>query len=48
MRRALELKSMLALGIRLDLDDFDAEELRAVMIVGQEQDRLNEEKNRET
>lgn len=39
LRRALELKSALRLGVRIELDEIRADEFAAVLIVEEERDR---------
>ena len=44
MQRAMNLKTALKLGVHLTLDDIDADELYAMLIIGEERDKFDEEK----
>jgi hypothetical protein len=43
-RRALDLRAALKLGVRLSLDEITADEFHAVLIIEEEQARLEEER----
>jgi hypothetical protein len=46
IRRALNLRAIIKIGIPLTLDDFDADELHAVMIIEDESNSFEREKER--
>jgi hypothetical protein len=47
LRRALDLRAVLKIGIPLSLDDIDADELYAMLVIEEEQNRLEDEKAKE-
>jgi hypothetical protein len=44
LRRALDLRAALKLGVRIDLDEIRADEMRALIMLEEEQERLDREK----
>jgi hypothetical protein len=44
LRRALDLRAVLKLGVRLSLDEIAADEFHAMLIVEEEQARFDEER----
>jgi hypothetical protein len=44
LRRALDLRAALKLGVRVDLDEIRADEFQALVVLEEEQARLEEEK----
>ncbi|MFB3779814.1 MAG: hypothetical protein ACE141_19495 [Bryobacteraceae bacterium] len=44
LRRALDLRAALKLGVRIGLDDIRADEFRAMVTLEEEQSRLEREK----
>ncbi len=44
LRRALDLRTALKLGIRISLDEIRADEFRALVVFEEEQERLDREK----
>ena len=46
MRRALDLRAILNLHIRIGLDDIDGDEFYAMLIIEDEQNKLEEEKSK--
>lgn len=48
MKRAIDLKCALKLGIHISLDEIRANELYAMLVIEEEADRFNEEKDKET
>jgi len=44
LRRALDLRAALKLGVRLSLDEITADEFHAMLIIEEEQARLDEER----
>jgi hypothetical protein len=47
LRRALDLRAMLKVGIRLSLEDIAADELYAVLVIEEEQNRYDNERAQE-
>jgi len=47
LRRALDLRSALAMGVRVGLDEIDADELFAMQVVEQERDTYDRERIRQ-
>jgi hypothetical protein len=43
LRRALDLRAALKLGVKLSLDEIAADEFHGMLIVGEEQDHLDRE-----
>ena len=48
MRRALDLRAILNLHIRIGLDDIDGDEFYAMLIIEDEQSKLEEERAKES
>lgn len=44
LRRALDLRTALKLGVRIGLDEIRADEFRALVVLEEEQERLDREK----
>jgi hypothetical protein len=44
LRRALDLRSALKLGVRIGLDEIRAEEFRALVVLEEEQERFDRER----
>ncbi len=47
LRRANDLRAILALGITISIDDLDADELSAMLIIENELNRLEKERRKE-
>ncbi len=47
LRRANDLRAILALGVTIPIDDLDADELSAMMIIESELDRLEKERRKD-
>ncbi len=47
MRRALDLRAILEIGVPLGLDDIAADELYAMLVIEEERDRYDEERSKE-
>ncbi len=47
LRRANDLRAILALGVTISIDDLDADELSAMLIIESELDRLDKERKRD-
>jgi hypothetical protein len=43
LHRALDLRAALKLGVRIDLDEIRADEMRALIMLEEEQERLDRE-----
>jgi hypothetical protein len=44
LRRALDLRAALKLGVRINLDEISADEFRAMVILEEEQEKLDRER----
>jgi len=46
MRRALDLRAILQIGVPITLDDIAADELCAMLVIEEERDRYDEERSK--